>query len=249
MARKAEFTRKVFGGTAGGPVVRGKLFWFADYQGGRQENPPADSFTTVIPDAWRNGDLSSLLPGIQLRDPDTGQNFVNNQIPVSRFSQFARNLLANEALYPRANVSRPMSDFRQNYVGKSASREKTNQFDIKVDWNASTNDKVYVRYSRQENQSTTEETAMPLLFGTLDDNPFWSVGANWNRIISRQHRQRPHRRLQREPVQRCAAGPARSRQPEQPVRVLAERRLFRASPKSAWATTCPTSARRVSPAR
>ena len=59
--RKSEFTRKIFGGTIGGPIAKDKLFFFADYQGGRQESPPADSFTTVIPDAWRNGDLSSLL--------------------------------------------------------------------------------------------------------------------------------------------------------------------------------------------
>ncbi len=183
--RKAELSRKVFGGTLGGPVVRGKLFWFADYSGGRHDNPPADSFATVIPDAWRNGDLSSLLPGIQLRDPVTGENFPNNQIPVSRFSPFARNLLANEALYPRANVDRPLSDFRQNYRGQSASSEEINQFDIKLDWNASANDKVYVRYSQQANESRTESTAMPLQFGSLGDNPFWSIGANWNRIFGR----------------------------------------------------------------
>jgi len=94
-------------------------------------------------------------------------------------------LLANEALYPRANVSRPISDFRQNYIGKSASSEETNQYDVKVDWNASTNDKVYVRYSQQKHQSRTEETAMPLIYGSLGDNPFWSVGANWNRILGR----------------------------------------------------------------
>ena len=122
--RKAEFNRKIFGGTVGGPIAKNKLFFFADYQGGRQKSPPADSFTTVIPDAWRNGDLSSLLAAstpIVVHDPQTGQPFPNNQIPVSRFSQFARNLLANEALYPRANVSRSLSDFRQNYVGKVAS--------------------------------------------------------------------------------------------------------------------------------
>ena len=181
--RKSDFERKVFGGTLGGPIVKGKLFWFADYQGGRQKVPPADSFATVMPDAWRNGDLSSLLPGIQLRDPVTGQNFPNNQIPVSRFSPFARGLLANEALYPRANVDRPISDFRQNYIGKSASSEETNQFDVKFDWNASAEDKVYVRYSRQSHESRTEQTALPLQFGSLGDNPFWSVGANWNRIF------------------------------------------------------------------
>ena len=94
--RKSEFSRDIFGGTVGGPLVRGKLFWFADYQGGRQEVPPADSFATVMPDAWRNGDLSSLLASnIIVRDPITQQPFPNNQIPVSHFGQFARNLLAN----------------------------------------------------------------------------------------------------------------------------------------------------------
>ena len=184
--RKSDFNRKIFGGTAGGPIVKNKLFFFGDYQGGRQKSPPADSFTTVFPDAWRNGDLSSLLAAstpIVVYDPQTGQPFPNNQIPVSRFSQFARNLLANEALYPRANVSRPLSDFRNNYLGKSASREKTNQFDVKVDWNASNSDKVYVRYSKQTHESLTEQTAMPLLYGGFGENPFWSVGANWNRII------------------------------------------------------------------
>ena len=184
--RKSEFSRDIFGGTVGGPLIRGKVFWFFDYQGGRQEVPPSDAFATVIPDAWRNGDLSSLLTAttpISVRDPLTGQPFPNNQIPTSRFSQFARNLLANEALYPRANVSRPLSDFRNNYLGQSASTEETNQFDMKFDWNASTNDKVYVRYSKQTHQSLTEETAMPLFFGSIGENPFWSIGANWNRII------------------------------------------------------------------
>lgn len=181
--RKSEFSRDIFGGTVGGPIAKGKLFFFADYQGGRQEAPPADSFTTVIPDPWRNGDLSSLLPGIVIYDPLTNQPFPNNQIPTSRFSQFARNLLANEALYPRANVTRAMSDFRNNYLGKAASSERTNQFDAKIDWNASTNDKIYVRYSKQTHLSETEETAMPLLYGSISENPFWSVAGNWNRIF------------------------------------------------------------------
>ncbi len=47
--------------------LRNKLFFFGDYQGARQEQPPTDAFTTVVPDAWRNGDLSSLTATI--RDP------------------------------------------------------------------------------------------------------------------------------------------------------------------------------------
>ncbi|HEY8551469.1 MAG TPA: carboxypeptidase-like regulatory domain-containing protein, partial [Vicinamibacterales bacterium] len=93
--RKSEFSRDIFGGTIGGPIVRNKVFFFGDYQGGRQEVPPADAFATVIPDEWRRGDLSSLLASnITVRDPLTGEPFPHNQIPVERFSPFARALLA-----------------------------------------------------------------------------------------------------------------------------------------------------------
>ncbi len=182
--RKSQFNRKIFGGTVGGPIAKNRLFFFGNYQGGRQKLPPADAFATVMPDEWRRGDLSSLLArNFVIRDPLTGQPFPNNQIPVSRFSTFARNLLANESLYPRANVTRPLSDFRNNYKGTASSQEETNQFDGKVDWNASTADKVYVRFSRQWHESKTLATAMPLFFGSISTNPFWSVAANWNRII------------------------------------------------------------------
>ncbi len=181
---KSKFTRDTFGGTVGGPILQNRLFFFANYQGGRQETPPTDTFATVVPDAWRRGDLSSLLArNIIIRDPVTRQPFPNNQIPVERFSQFARNLFADEALYPRANVSRPLSDFRENYRGTTASTQDVDQFDLKFDWNASQKDKVYVRYSRQTSVATPQATVMPLSFSSASDNPFWGMAANWNRIF------------------------------------------------------------------
>jgi hypothetical protein len=182
--RKAEFSRKTFGGTFGGPILRNRLFFFGNYQGGRQETPPTDAFATVVPDAWRQGDLSSLLArNIVIRDPQTGQPFQNNQIPVSRFSAFARALFANEALYPRANVNRPLSDFRENYKGVTASKQDVDQFDVKFDWSASAKDKLYVRYSRQAATTTPQATVMPLSFASASDNPYWGMAANWNRIF------------------------------------------------------------------
>jgi hypothetical protein len=182
--RKSEFTRNVFGGTLGGPLVHNKLFFFSDYQGGRDNTPPADSFTTVVPDEWRRGDLSDLLTrNLVIRDPLTGLPFPNNQIPVSRFSAFARNLFADEVLYPRPNVARPISDFRDNYRGTTAATDRTDQFDAKVDWNASARDKMYVRYSQQSAEGSNSQTVMPLALTSTSTNPSWSLGANWNRII------------------------------------------------------------------
>ena len=184
---KPDFTRNMFGFTIGGPIVRGKVFFFGDYQGGRQEAPPGninDSFATVAPAAWRQGDLSSLLArNIAVRDPLTGQPFPNNQIPVSRFSTFARNLLNNPTLYPLPNVTSSAIDFRQNYRGTPNFKEQSDQFDVKVDWSASSIDKVYVRYSMQAHEALPQATVMPLRFNAVSDNPYWSVAANWNRIF------------------------------------------------------------------
>jgi hypothetical protein len=182
--KKSEFTRKLFGGTFGGPIMQNKIFFFGNYQGGRQKKPPADTFATVVPDEWRRGDLSSLLSrGIVIRDPLTGQPFPNNQIPVARFSTFARNLFADESLYPRANVARSLADFRENYRGITAETEDVDQVDFKLDWNASSHDKLYVRYSKQAYQRLPQATVMPLSFVSGANNPFWGVAANWNRIF------------------------------------------------------------------
>lgn len=182
--KKAEFTRNIFGGTFGGPLVKDKLFFFGNYQGQTSKNPPADVFATVVPAAWRQGDLSSLLAkNVVIRDPLTGLPFANNQIPVSRFSAFARNLFADEALYPQANVSRPLSDFRQNFLGIQSASARTDQFDVKLDYSLSSKNKMFVRYSRMTSTSATDQTVMPLSFSRGSNGKFWSAGANWNRII------------------------------------------------------------------
>ena len=182
--QKAGFSRDLFGGTVGGPLIHNRVFFFANYQGGRQDSPLADSFATVVPNEWRQGDLSSLLArNIIIRDPLTGQPFPNNQIPLSRFSNFARNLFADETLYPRSNVTRPLGDFRQNYRGQTGSTQQVDQVDVKFDWNASATDKLYVRYSRQAFEQAPLATVMPLSFSSAANNPFWGMSANWNRIF------------------------------------------------------------------
>src|SRR5215471_8425438 len=89
---RTHFNQNIFGGTFGGPIKRNRLFFFADYQGWDRALGTTNSAFTLIPTAWRSGNLSSL--SAQLYDPLTQtqptpgtyvrQLFPGNQIPLSR---------------------------------------------------------------------------------------------------------------------------------------------------------------------
>src|SRR5436190_343993 len=83
--RRDTLKRNQYGGTIGGPIVKDKVFFFAGYQGTKTRSDPADRPGFVPTARMLAGDFSGCQ-FVQLRDPDTGQNFANNQIPPGRFS-------------------------------------------------------------------------------------------------------------------------------------------------------------------
>ena len=99
-APRQERKQHIFGATLGGPLIKDTLFFFADYQGSRQD-APGFATASVAPDAWRHGDLSSITTPI--RDPLTGLPFPGNQIPLSRISPTALAILNDTANYPLPN--------------------------------------------------------------------------------------------------------------------------------------------------
>ena len=87
-ASKTPFERNQYGFTAGGPLLRNKVFAFGGYEGLRSTQ--SRTFLATVPNpALLRGDLSSIATII---DPLTGLPFPGNQIPASRFSRFAQEL-------------------------------------------------------------------------------------------------------------------------------------------------------------
>jgi hypothetical protein len=178
-AAKQERKQHIFGGTFGGPIIANTLFFFADYQGSRQD-APGSATATVAPEAWRRGDLSSI--STQIRDPLTGLPFPGNQIPAGRISATARALLNDLANYPLPNRSVP-GGLTGNFVGETLLAIRAHQGDVRMDWSASTNDKFFGRYSFALYEDRRDQQALPLIFATLNDQPFHNVGFNWSRVF------------------------------------------------------------------
>lgn len=177
-APKQKRTQHIYGGTFGGPIARGQVFFFADYQGSRQE-APGSATASVAPEAWRRGDLSSV--NVVIRDPLTGLPFPGNQIPASRISPVARAILDNLANYPLPN--RSVAGVTGNFVGETLFSIRAHQGDARLDWNASANDKFFGRYSFATYEDKRDENAFPLIIPTRNDQPFFNVGFNWSRIF------------------------------------------------------------------
>jgi hypothetical protein len=177
-AAKQERKQHIFGGTLGGPIVNSRVFFFADYQGSRQD-APGQVVAAVAPEAWRRGDLSSFTAII--KDPVTGLPFEGNRIPEGRISPTARALLNDLANYPLPN--RTVSGVAGNFVGDTLLAIRAHQGDVRLDWSQSTDNKFFGRYSFARYQDRRDQQPFPLVLTTRNDQPFDNVAFNWNRVF------------------------------------------------------------------
>ena len=145
---KPDFTQNQFGGTFGGPIFKGRTFFFADYQGHREKlghDVPVDG--SIGP--MRQGDFSEISRVIY--DPATGQPFAGNFVPRDRWDDASTNIL--EQLYPEPNTAGSIGAAGQpinNYLINPVKERQDNQFDVKVDHNLADNNRFFTRYSYQK---------------------------------------------------------------------------------------------------
>lgn len=128
--------RNQFGGSAGGRIVRNKLFFFGTYQQTILRAAPSGRVTFVPTAAERRGDFSAL--GKPIIDPQTGQAFPGNQIPASRLSAPAR--------YFNDRIPLPNGPGRELTFAGAQQASDDYQFMPKVDWYISDKQQISGRY-------------------------------------------------------------------------------------------------------
>jgi hypothetical protein len=146
--------RNQFGGTAGGPLVRDRTFFFLSYEHTRERRSKS-SLNTAPNASWLQGDFRNVRgPGAdgilgnaddtgRIINPFTKQEFATpNVIPQSMFDPIAKQIAA---YVPAANVAGSLSD----YNAYGVNRNNGNQLLAKVDQQLSTRHHVFVRWARQ----------------------------------------------------------------------------------------------------
>ncbi|MCC7123661.1 MAG: TonB-dependent receptor [Acidobacteria bacterium] len=169
---KPPFVQNNFGGTLGGPVQRDRLFFFASYEGYRNEEGVLLR-RTVPTLAMRNGDFSDYRnqttgaivpiydpwtqcginhPGTGVYNGDCGTvpnrlQFPGNIIPANRINPIARQLLA----FPiYANPTVPGQWRNNNFEQNAQVGGNNDQFNLRGDYNVGQNVRLIGRYTRFE---------------------------------------------------------------------------------------------------
>jgi hypothetical protein len=155
---KAPDRSNQFGASFGGPIIRNKAFFFADYQGLLLNNGVYYTGYTVPTDLMKQGYfLTSQFPTIY--DPQTQAPFpiVNSpqgpayQIPTSRFDPVAANMVGSANIWPEP-TSPNLSV--ANYTASNTQTDDTHQFDAKVDYQFNDRNRIFARESYQHRNLT-----------------------------------------------------------------------------------------------
>ena len=128
-----------YGGSLGGPLRIDRTFFFADYEGFRQDQG-VTNVITVPTLKMRNGDFSELSAVIY--DPTTTPRapFAGNAIPVGRLNPIA---LRYMNLYPQPTTP----GLANNYGSTTVRTQDADTADLRVDHRFNASNSLFARYS------------------------------------------------------------------------------------------------------
>jgi hypothetical protein len=188
IAQPDKYTQSQFGGTIGGPILKNKLFFFADYSGDRFHDGSIQQLY-VATAKMRTGDFSELLdPNIMCESGDTASGCQSKLIqlydPVNNFAPYAGNLnvpinnpvakylYAHPELYPLPNhAPQPGSPVGENFFGASENYNRNDQGDLRIDWTPNDTDRLFFHYSQGEGNDGYSAYPVPVFFQSGSDYP------------------------------------------------------------------------------
>jgi hypothetical protein len=198
----------MFGGTVGGPIIKNKLFFFADYQAQRFDYPSSSGANTVFTATERGGDFGILCTGkggsftggvctggsgIQLYNPCV--SFAAPCTPETSTAATTRQPFPNNVI-PLAMLSpvasklfasslypQPVSTALQfNAVNTSVSKLDVDQGDLKIDFKATQKDSIFFRFTRAY-QNNPQNNSQELLSNSYSTTPIINTVVDWSRTI------------------------------------------------------------------
>lgn len=143
--QKPVFIQNQFGAAIGGPILRDKLFFFADYEGFRRIQTGV-TFSDLPTLEQRQGILGrGILPGgadLALRNPLTGEVYANGVIPASQITPFAAQVLRDLPAPNRPGIS-------QNFQSQPRQTNQNDKGDIRSDYFLNARMNFFGRYSHR----------------------------------------------------------------------------------------------------
>ena len=160
-ARKSEFRWNQFGAAVGGPVIKNRTFWFANWESFRFRRE-STNLNTVPTEEMRQGTFLTNTDGTpigQIFDPFTTmqmpdgsysrQPFANNQVPRNLFHPSTATW--QDGIYGPFLPNRPGQ--ANNYLNATPNKRDEDQVNLRLDHQVSSKNNLFVRWSWADNEN------------------------------------------------------------------------------------------------